>query len=145
MNIRSCKAWSFSKNLFEAARNASEQLWIPTKFVIWHSTHDPIELLLNEPEPLERRERTRLWRESKVSELTTAAYTVSCTTHQHFHLPIKTSNDPAVGAYGQCSGWGILLDIYPSSSMDDLRPLVQQPSHGAHLHHNGYTAEHPPA
>ena len=79
MSIRFRKAWTSSKKLFEAATNASEHLWIPTKFVIWQSTHDPVALLLNEPDALKRRERTRLWRESKISELTTAAYTVSCT------------------------------------------------------------------
>ena len=140
MRVQFRKAGTSSKQLFEAARNASEHLWIPTKFVIWQSTHDPIELLLNEPDVLERRERTRLWRESKISELTTAAYTVSCIAQQHFHLSVKIYNDPAVGAYEQCSGWGILLDVYPQCPMDHSRPLVQQLSHGAHLHHHVDTA-----
>lgn len=104
VNIRLRKAWTFLKRLFEAASSAPEHLWIPTKFVIWQSTHDPVELLLNEPDASERRERIRLWRESKISELTTAAYTVSCITHLHFHLSIKIFNDPTVGAYEQCSG-----------------------------------------
>lgn len=83
MTIRIRKACTSSKKLLEAAGNASEHfLWVPTKFVIWQSTYGPIELLLNEPDTSERRERTRLWRESKISELTTVAYTVSCTTTQ---------------------------------------------------------------
>lgn len=145
MDIRFRKAWASSKKLFEAARNASEHLWIPTKFVIWQSTHDPVELLLNEPDASERRERTRLWRESKISELTTAAYTVSYTIQQQFHLSIKRFDDTAVGAYEQRGGWGILLDIYPQRPMDHSRRLVQQPSYGAHLHHYVHTAEYPSA
>ena len=91
------KAWNTSKKLLKAVGNSSDHLWIPTKFVIWQSTHDPVELLLNEPDASERRERTRLWRESKILELTTAAYTVSHTTQQHFssidqkHLTIPQS------------------------------------------------------
>lgn len=145
MSIRFRKAWTSSKKLFEAARNASKHFWIPTKFVIWQSTHDPVELLLNEPDASERRERTRLWRESKISELTTAAYTVSCTTQQHFHPSTKIFDDTAVGAYEQCGGWGIFLDIYPQCPMDHSRRLVQQPSYGAHFHHYVHTAEHPSA
>lgn len=145
MSIRFRKAWTSLKKLFEAAKNASEHLWIPTKFVIWQSTHDPIESLLNEPDASERRERTRLWRESKISELTTAAYTVSNTTPQRFHLLIKTFDDTAVGAYEQCGGWGIFLDIYTQGPMDHPRRLVQQPRYGAHLHHYVHPAEHPSA
>lgn len=99
MSPRFRRAWASSKNLIKAARNASVDLWIPTKFVIWQSTYDPVELLLNEPDASERRERTRLWRDSKISELTTAAYTVSYTPQQHFHIPIKRFDDAAVGAY----------------------------------------------
>lgn len=79
MSMRFRKAWTSLKKLFEAAKIVSEHLWIPTKFVIWQFTNDPVESLLNEPDDSERRERTRLWRESKISELTTAAYTVSNT------------------------------------------------------------------
>ena len=81
MDIRIRKAWTSSKRLFEAIGNASEHLWIPTKFVVWQSTHDPIDLLLNEPDALQQRERTRLWRESKIAELTAAAYTVRSLHH----------------------------------------------------------------
>ena len=142
MRARFRKAWASSKKLFEAATNASEHLWIPTKFVIWQSTHDPVELLLNEPDASERRERTRLWRESKISELTTAAYTVSRTTQQHLHLSIKIFDDTVVGAYEQCGGRGIFLDVYPQYPMDHSRSLVQQFNYGAHLHHYVHTAEH---
>lgn len=145
MGTRFRRAWASSKKLFEAARNASVDLWIPTKFVIWQSTYDPVELLLNEPDASERMERTRLWRDSKISELTTAAYTVSYTPKQHFHPPIKKFDDATVGAYEQCGGWGIFLDIYPQYPMDYSRRLVQQPRYGAHLHHYVHTAEHPSA
>ena len=103
MNI---KAWTFLKRPFEAASSALEHLRVlcPSKFIIWQSNHDPVELLLNEPDASERRERIRLWRESKILELTTVAYTVSCTAQQHFRLSIKVFNDPTVGSYEQCSG-----------------------------------------
>lgn len=93
------RAWISFKTFLESARKVPKQFWIPTKFVIWQSTNDSIELLLNEPDASERRERTRLWRESKILELTTAAYTVSCTEQQHFFLSIRMLIDSVVGAY----------------------------------------------
>ena len=120
-------------------------LWNPTKFVIWQSTNGPVESLLNEPDTSERMERTKLWRESKISELTTAAYTVNNTTPQRSHLSIKTFDDTAVGAYEQCGGWGISLDIYAQCPMNHPCRLVQQPTYGARLHHYVHPAEHPSA
>lgn len=142
MNVRLHQAWTFSKRILGAVRNGSERLWIPTKFVIWQSTHDPVELLLNEPDASKRRKRTRLWRESKISELTTAAYTVRYTAQQQFHLSMSIFDDTAVGAYGQCGSWSIFLDLYPQRPMDHSRRLVQQSSHGARLYHYVHTAEH---
>ena len=145
MSDRFRKAWDSSKKFLEAAQNASEHIWIPTKFVIWQSTRDPLGLLLNEPDALERRERTKLWREAKISELTTAAYTVSRPLPQHLYLSTETLSHAIVGAYKQCSGWSIFLDICSQYPMDHSRRLVQQPSYGAHLHYYGNTAEHPSA
>lgn len=112
MNVQIRKVWGSSKNLFGVIGGIPGYLWTPTKFVIWRSTHDPVELLLNEPDVSERRERTRLWRESKISELTTAAYTVSRAIPPHLRFPIKVIDNSAVGAHEQRGSWGFLLDRY---------------------------------
>ena len=62
------------------------------KFATWQSTYPQIKILLNEPDSAERDRLTRLWRDSKISELEMVGLTVSANIVRPYNSAINTAS-----------------------------------------------------
>ncbi|KAE9366260.1 hypothetical protein N431DRAFT_472808 [Stipitochalara longipes BDJ] len=69
------KIYPITSSLSGWLQKATKTFFKSIQFVVWKSTHDPIENLLNEQDPVKQDNLTTVWRDCKVSELATVGYT----------------------------------------------------------------------